>query len=216
MSNDLNLLVSTRETKGKNSNRQLRAAGLVPAVVYGGGKEAVSIQVESRKMQDLLRHSDDNPLFLLELEGTGKSRHAMIREMQTDSITGQMIHIDFQRVLLDQKVHLAVSIELHGTPVGVKVDGGMLDFVTREVEVECLPTKIPAHLDLDVSELKVGQHVEASELDLPEGVTLLDDGHRTIVSISTGRIAEEESAEDDDLLEQVSSEPEVLTRKSEE
>ena len=213
---ELTLEVSRRENIGKNKNRQLRAQGMVPAVVYGGGKDPVKIQVMQRKMEDLLRNSDsDNPVFLLKLADSDKSRHTMIRELQTDAITGAMIHIDFQRILLDQAVHVTVPIELHGEAYGVKTESGMLDFITREIEIECLPTKIPTRINLDVTELRVGQHVEAGALELPEGVVLLEDVQRTIISLSHGRLEEEAAdGEDDGLLEPASLEPEVIGKGS--
>ena len=137
---EMTLLVQKREATGKNVNRRLRAEGLVPAVVYGGGRDSVAIQVRQRKVEELLRKSgSDNAVFLLELEGTGKSRHTMIRELDLDPLNGKMVHIDFQRVDMSSDVRVEVAIEIQGIPEGVKTEGGLLDFVTREVEVTCLP-----------------------------------------------------------------------------
>jgi large subunit ribosomal protein L25 len=136
-------------------------------------------------------HGGENPIFLLKLGD--KERHAMIRNTQVDPVSRHVIHIDFQRVLLDQKIRVAVPVELVGTAVGVKVEGGMLDFVTREVHVECLPGQIPKHLEVDVTELHVGQHVEARTLQIPEGVVLLEEPDRVIVSLGHGRLEAEET-----------------------
>ena len=137
---ELVLEVHEREVSTKDANRRLRATGQVPAVVYGGGVGPVPIRVEERKVGEIMTSgAGGNAVFLLHLHGTDQQRHAMIRELQTDSITGEMIHIDFQRILMDQKVRVMVPIELHGEAVGVKTEGGLVDFVTREVEVECLP-----------------------------------------------------------------------------
>ena len=114
----------------------------------------------------------------------------MIRDMQIHPISRQVMHIDFQRVLMTEKVRVTVPVELVGTAYGVKTEGGFLDFVTREVHVECLPTDIPKHIDLDVTGLHVGQHVEAGTLPLPEGVTLLDEPERVIVSLGHARTEE--------------------------
>jgi large subunit ribosomal protein L25 len=207
MSETMNIEVSPRQQTGKNANRRSRAAGKIPAVVYGGGRESVAIEIDRKTLMDMLRnHLGEHPIFLLKLGD--KERHAMIRNMQTDPVSRQVIHIDFQRVLMDQKVRVAVPVELVGTAFGVKTEGGMLDFVTREVNVECLPGEIPKHLDLDVTGLHVGQHAEAKELKLPEGVTLLDEPDKVIVSLSHGRLeaATEEAAGD-------RAEPEVIQRK---
>ena len=207
---EMTLEVQKREAQGKNVNRRLRAAGMVPAVVYGRGRDPLSIQVERRSVEELLRKTDgDNPVFLLKLAGTDQSRHTMIRELDMDPVNGSMIHIDFQRINMDESVRVSVHIELHGTAYGVKTDGGILDFVTREVEVECKPDKIPSHLDLDVTELHIGQHVEASVLEMPEGVELVDDPTRTIVSIVGKQREEVEDAEGEDgLLTDEASQPE--------
>ncbi len=198
---ELVIEVQSREKTGKNHNRRLRAGGEVPAVVYGSGLDPAAIQVDSKTVRDLLRKTEgDNPVFLLKLAGTDKSRHCMIRELLTDPITGRYIHIDFQRIDLKKEVHVSVQVELHGTPVGVKTDGGMLDFVTRELEIWALPNSIPARLDLDVSELLIGQHVEAGQVELPEGVRLETDPERVVVSIHSQTVVEEEE-EADELVE---------------
>jgi large subunit ribosomal protein L25 len=193
MSETITIEVQPREETGKNANRRSRARGKIPAVVYGGGKESVSIEVDRKTLVDNMKgHSGENPIFLLKLGD--KERHAMIRNTQVDPVSRHVIHIDFQRVLLDQKVRVAVPVELVGTAVGVKVEGGMLDFVTREVHVECLPGQIPKHLEVDVTELHVGQHVEARALQIPEGVVLLEEPDRVIVSLGHGRLEAEETA----------------------
>jgi len=209
---EVTIEVHRRETKGKNANRRLRAEGQVPAVVYGGGRDPVPIRVPTEKVEELLKSAaGENTVFLLQLAGTGRSRHAMIRELQTDAVTGEMVHIDFQRIMLDQLVRITVPIEIRGEPYGVKNEGGLLDFITRELDIECLPGKIPPLFDLDVEPLHVGQHVEAGDLDLPEGITLLGEPERVIVSIAHGRVAAaKEAEEEEELLEAPTPEPEVV------
>ncbi|MEM1206713.1 MAG: 50S ribosomal protein L25 [Acidobacteriota bacterium] len=196
---DVTIEVQQRETFGKNANRQLRAAGKIPAVIYGGGGDSTALQVSRRRLEELLRKTADaNPIFLLKMAGTDKTRHVMIRELATDPVNGNMIHIDFIRVNMDEKLRVFVAIELDGTPEGVKTDGGMLDFVNREVEIEALPNAIPGHINVDVSELRVGQHLEASALDLPDGVALASEEDMVIVSIQSARVAADEDVEDED------------------
>jgi large subunit ribosomal protein L25 len=204
MSETMQIEVQPREETGKNANRRSRAAGKIPAVVYGGGKESVAIAVDRKTLLDMMKgHSGENPIFLLKLGD--KERHAMIRNMEVDPVSRQVIHIDFQRVVMDQKIRVAVPIELTGIAVGVKVEGGMLDFITREVHVECLPGDIPKHVDVDVTNVHVGQHVEAKDLQLPQGVTLLDDPEKVIVSLSHARAEEAEAGAD-------RAEPEVIKK----
>src|SRR5262245_22773521 len=211
---ELNLEVQPRQETGKNSNNRLRAQGLVPAVVYGGGREPMAIQVDKRTLLELMRSTEGhNPVFLLQLAGTDKSRHAMIREMQIDPVSRRVLHIDFQRVLMTEKVKVAVHMELTGLPVGVKVDGGLLDFVTRELHVFCTPDKIPAKLVVDVSELHIGQHIEAKEVGLPEGVELLDEPNRVIALVAHHKVVEEAApATEEQLLESEQAQPEVIKR----
>ena len=211
---EMTLVVQAREECGKNKNRRLRAGGVVPAVVYGAGRKTVPIQVEKKTVLDLLRGDGAgmNSIFLLELEGTGKSRHAMIRDMQVDPLSRKILHIDFQRVLLDQVVHVAVPVELVGLAEGVKNEGGLIDFITRELEVECLPTKIPDVLEIDVTELHVGDHISAGDIALPEGVILKLDPQRVIASLVAQKAEEVEEEEDMDLLEAPTAEPEVIGR----
>lgn len=216
MSTDTTLSVQRREQTGKEQNKKIRAQGSIPAVVYGAGQEPLAIQVEDRALGRLIRSAGENAVFRLELSGTDQSRHAMIRDLQHDPTTGRLLHVDFQRVVMDQAIRVSVPIETEGTPLGVKNEGGILDFVTREVEIECLPGDIPGHLVIDVSELHIGQHLEAGALKLPEGVALMEAEDRVIVSLSAPRLAVAAETEEETLLEQAPEEPEVIGRVKEE
>jgi large subunit ribosomal protein L25 len=193
---ELSIDVQKRTETGTNANRRLRQSGKIPAVVYGGGKETVPIQLNRKTLIDLMKSGEnENAIFLLKLADSGQERHAMIHDMQIDPLTRQVIHIDFQRIVMTEKVKVQVPVELVGTAHGVKVEGGMIDFVHREVAVECMPGDIPKHLDLDVTELRVGQHVEAKDLKLPEGVTLAEEPDRVILSLSHTKAEESAVAE---------------------
>jgi large subunit ribosomal protein L25 len=209
---EMTVVVQERSATGKNANRRLRASGQIPAVVYGAGKPPVPISVDERTMHELLKGGNDNAIFLLQLGETGKSRHAMIRELRIDPVQRRIEHIDFQRVLMTEKVRVRVHIELRGTPEGVKNEGGVLDFQTRELEVECLPKDIPAHLVVDVSELRIGRHVEVREIALPPGVTLTSDGHQVIASVAHSRVEVEAAPPAEGLVEAAPTEPEVIGR----
>jgi len=210
MSETMSIEVQPRQETGKNANRRARSAGKIPAVVYGGGKESVAIEVDRKTLVDTMKgHTGENPIFLLKLGD--KERHAMIRHMQLDPVSRQVVHIDFQRVQMDQKVRVAVPVEIVGTAYGVKTEGGMLDFVTREIHVECLPADIPKHVECDVTNVHVGQHVEAKDLALPAGVTLLDDPDRVIVALGHSRLEVAPAAEAE-AAEAEAAEPEVIKR----
>ena len=215
---DKTVVVQPREETGKNANRRLRESGSIPAVVYGAGKEPVAIKVDERLMREFLRETgSENAVFLLKLGESGKKRHAMIRDLQIDPIARQISHIDFQRILLDEKVRVTVAVTAEGTPEGVKNQGGVMDFVTREVDVECLPTNIPTECLVDVSKLEIGDHIEAKDLDLPDDVELLTEEGRVLISISHSRVEQdvedaEEAVEGESLIEDVPDEPEVIGR----
>jgi large subunit ribosomal protein L25 len=190
----------------------------VPAVVYGGGRDTVPIQVDRRILLELLKQAgSENAVFLLELDGGSKKRHCMVRDMEVDPLTRQIVHVDFLRIDMTQKVRVMVQVETVGVPIGVKNEGGILDQVTREVEVECLPSDIPRLLELDVSELAIGQHLEAGVLVMPEGVELIEDPTKTLVNVAAPRMPEEEEEEEAELLlEAEQEEPELVGRGKEE
>jgi len=202
---EMSIQVEKREKTGKGGSRQARMRGQIPAVVYGSGKDSVPVQVDRKSFLDLMKKAgSENPIFLLKLSDTGQERHAMIRDMQKNPLSRQVIHIDFQRIDMTHKVRVTVPVELVGTAYGVKVEGGLIDFVVREVHIECLPGDIPNHLEMEVTELHAGHHAAAKDLKLPEGVTLLDDPERVILSVVHART--EEAAEGDQ------AEPEVIKK----
>lgn len=206
--------VHKREEMGSNASRRLRNEGQVPAVIYGGDLEPASVIVDRRRVvESLQKAGGENAIFLLTL---GKDqRHAMIRELQVDPLTHRIEHIDFQRIDMSEKVRVEVEVELTGEAVGVKVEGGLVDFITRAVAVECLPTDIPTELALEISALHIGQHLEAKDILMPEKVELVEDGDKVIVSIAAPRVVEEEAVEEEEgeeLLEAESEQPEVAGR----
>jgi len=203
--------VQRREATGKSAVRRLLAEQQIPAVLYGAGKDPVAIQVSRRLLIELFKKGGhENRIFLLKLTGTEQSRHAMVRDMQIDPVTSEIRHIDFQRIAMDQKLRVSVHVELDGTPFGVKNEGGILDFVTRDLEVECLPSDIPAAIRVDVSELHVGDHVEASHLTMPAGVELTSAADAVIASVKHSRVEEAPAEEAAAVAEE--AEPEVIAR----
>jgi large subunit ribosomal protein L25 len=211
MTRELTLEVHPRTEQGKNANRRLRTAGKVAGVVYGLDLPPQKVQLERRQIVTMLREgATENSIFLLRMPGSD-DHHTMIRELQVDAIDRRILHIDFQRIDLAQTVTVRVQVEIVGVPEGVKNEGGVLDFVTREVEVECLPTEIPDKITLDVSALHINQHAEAKDLALPEGVKLADDPNRVIVSVAVTK-AEEEKPAEGEVAEGAAAEPEVIGR----
>ena len=152
-----------REAKGKNVARRMRKSGKVPAVVYGAGKPAVSVSVDPKQISRIL-HSATGYNTIFELQLDGERSKAMIVDWQWEPIKGALLHLDLKRIAMDQRLKVKVPIALKGEAAGVKQQGGILDQVLREVEVECLPSDIPSHVDADVSHLVFGQALRVGDL----------------------------------------------------
>ena len=178
-----------RTEKGKNVNRRLRVAGRIPGVLYGGQKDPVPVAVSPKDITAVLRSaSGENTLFDLDLGGS--RRKVILKEYQIEPIKGKLLHADFYEVALDKLLEVKVHVEVTGTPVGVKVQGGILDFVTRELEIECLPTDIPEKIVVDVSELELGKHIRVSDLKLSDKLTMLTEPDIVIVHVVAPRAEE--------------------------
>jgi large subunit ribosomal protein L25 len=179
----------SRTEKGKNANRRLRTRGLIPGTVYGSKKESVSVAVSPSEITAILRSaSGENTLFDLDLEG--RRRKVILKEFQLEPIKGHVLHADFYEVALDKTLEVRVHVELHGTPVGVKVQGGIVDFVTRELEIACLPADIPEKIAVDISDLELGKHLRVSDLHVPEKVKVLTEPGVVVVHVVAPRAEE--------------------------
>jgi large subunit ribosomal protein L25 len=157
-----------REKRGKNEARRTRAEGKIPAVIYGGKEGATALAVDPKTLLRIL-HSESglNTLISLKFEGEGDTR-VLVRDYQVDPITQRPLHVDFYRIAMDKLLRVTVPVQLKGEAKGVKAQGGILDFVHREIEVECLPADIPEHIDIDVSELLMNQGIRVRDLALPQ------------------------------------------------
>jgi large subunit ribosomal protein L25 len=168
--------VTRREAAGKNVARRLRRAGSIPAILYGSGKDPVPLTVDPRRLLEILRSdSGVNTIFQLNLAGTDQRRHVMIREYQVDPIEGHLMHADFVRIQMDEAIEVEVPVRLVGESAGVKLDGGILEMVTRAVRVTCLPSNIPESLQIDVTAMKIGDHLSVSDLAKSDLYTIVSD-----------------------------------------
>lgn len=182
--------VERRHQTGKNESNRMRAADLIPAVIYGGGKEmeTLSLSVPRKSLVDVLRKGlHENAIFLLKMKGTDQQRHVMIRDLTVHPLTRHLLHVDFVRVLLDRKLRVKSSVATKGIPHGVKVEGGNLSIVSHELTVECLPADIPHSIEIDVTELKVGDSFRVSDLKLGDKVKVLDRTDRVLAHVSHAR-----------------------------
>jgi large subunit ribosomal protein L25 len=185
---EVTLEVERRESTGKEVAKKLRREGRVPAVVYGGHREPVAITVDRKSISELIQKSEHGvrSVFLLKMAGTDQQRHAMIKDITIDPVSRKMTHIDFQRVLMDEKVRMTIPVHLNGTAIGVK-EGGVLDWQVRDIHVECLPNAIPDSIEVDVSPLGTHDYYRVKDLKLPEGVKVLDDPERVVVGVTHAR-----------------------------
>jgi large subunit ribosomal protein L25 len=196
-SKDIVITVESREGLGKAESGRLRRSGRVPAVLYGGGMDPVSISVEERAVQEILKQeSGENTIFLLKLAGTDQERQAMIKDLQVDPISRHFKHIDFIRVMKGHKLNVTIRVELSGDCVGVR-HGGLVEFVSRELDVELLPREMFDRLEVDISDLDIGDHITVGDLKakLPSSAKFLEDEGRVVVLIGTPRAVAAEEAE---------------------
>jgi len=179
------ILVSAenRADRGKNAARRLRAKGLVPAVVYGGKKDALAVSVDPKTLLRVLRsEAGRNTILSLDL-GDGAKTSAILKSWQVDPISEKFIHADFYRIAMDVAIRVKVPIHTQGEARGVKVDAGILEIVMREVEVECLPGDIPERIEVDVTDLGIHGAIRVSELKIGQKVKVLDEADQIVVHV---------------------------------
>ena len=190
--------VQPREETGKGPNRRLRREGLIPGIVYGGDRGPIPISIEERAVWKMLHaETGENTVRMLKVAGTDRKRYVMIKDYQADPITHRILHADFIRVKQDQEVTVSIPVKLIGTPYGVKTEGGMIDFVGREVEVTVKVTEIPAEIELDVSELRIGDSVRIKDLAI-ENVVFTHDEDTLIVKVEEMRVQQTELETDEE------------------
>jgi large subunit ribosomal protein L25 len=190
------LVANERDATGKGAARRLRAAGRIPAVLYGRGTGSKSISIDPGDLLRLLHGSGAGMNTLIELSVEGTTRTVLVKELQRDPVHGRPIHTDFYLIDLDKTVEVAVPIRLVGRAPGVEL-GGILDHPLREIELECLPGAIPESVDVEVSALEVGHSIHVRDLELPEGVTVRTDLNLAVASVITPVAVEEPVVEEE-------------------
>src|SRR3984885_3816372 len=203
---------SNRETRGKNEARRLRLTGKVPAVLYGGKGEALTLAVNAKQVGAILRsESGHNTLFQVDLGG--KHEPAILKDWLVDPITGRLLHVDLLRIAMDVRMRVRVPIHTFGEPSGVKVEGGVFEMVTREVEIEVLPADIPTEFKVDVSGLALNQALRASDLKLDTNkIKLITDKDRVLAHVVALKVEEEKPADVVAADAATPAEPEVIKK----
>jgi large subunit ribosomal protein L25 len=189
------LEVKERERRGTRESRRLRKEGLIPGVLYGNGKESHAISIPERELRRALTGSGGTHAILdVVLEGKKSAHPSILKDFQRDKVRDRVIHVDLQEVRLDQPIQATVSVHLVGEAQGSK-EGGVLSQVQREVNVEALPMEVPEHLELDVSEMAIGDTLRLTDLPRREGVTLLDDPETVLATVTMPTRVEEPEEE---------------------
>jgi large subunit ribosomal protein L25 len=200
-----------RLTRGKNEARRLRQSGKLPAVLYGGKGEALTLTVNAKQVGAILRsESGHNTLFQVDLGG--KHEPAILKDWLVDPITGKLLHVDLLRVAMDVRMKVKVPVHTFGEPSGVKVQGGVFEVVTREVEIECLPADIPTEFKADVSALMMGEQLRAKDLAIDSKLKLLTDPERVLAHVVALRVEEEKPVDAVAAEAATPVEPEVIKK----
>jgi len=205
-----------RTETGKGAARRLRRGRRLPAVLYGRGGDAISLELDEREfLRTITGHSVSNLIVDLEVEG-GESVKSLIREIQTDPVSGSVVHVDLNRISMTEKIDIEVPVETVGVPVGVKEGGGVLQQTIRSLHVRCLVVNIPEVVTVDVSGLHIGDAVHIRDLEIAE-VEIHDSPDRTVATVLAPTVVKEEVGEAAEAAEaEEQAEPEVIGKKTEE
>ncbi|MFZ0661757.1 MAG: 50S ribosomal protein L25 [Acidobacteriaceae bacterium] len=201
----------------KNAARRVRAKGRIPAVVYGAAEPAVAIEVDPKQISRIL-HSEAgyNSIFDLEINGSTAKSKAMIVDWQYEPIKGSLLHIDLKRIALDKAIRVEVPIQLVGVATGVKNQGGILDQVMREIEIECLPGDIPSHIDVDVTSMSFGDVLRVADLPHSDKLKFLEDEDSTVAHVTAVKEEAAPAPEAEAVAAATPAEPEVAKKGKQE
>jgi large subunit ribosomal protein L25 len=213
MAKQVKLKVEPRSETGRSAARRLKARGIVPAVVYGGKEKSQPLQVSARDINAMLSHaSGENILVELEIAGQKATRPALLQEVQHSPVGGDVLHVDFHAISMDEKIQADVPLEPLGLPNGVKNFGGLLEQNLRVLAIECLPRDLPDKITADVSALNIGDSIHVRDIKLPQGVTAKVPADLTAFSVMAPAVEEEPVAAE----AEAAAGPEVITAKKEE
>lgn len=211
---EISLEAQLREGTGRAAVHELRAAGFIPAVVYAGGKDATPIKVSHSTLIKLIhQHRIEGVVIHLKIQDDKKkNRPCLIKEIQYEPVHGGIVHVDFNEISLTKAIKVNIPVIAKGEAAGVKLEGGSLEHVLWEVEIECLPTDIPKEIIVDVTNLKLGEGIHIKDIVLPSGVKILNDPNAVVISVAAPM--KEEVASTEELAEGAEKkEPEVIKEK---
>jgi len=210
---DVRIEAEPRDLSGKRASRKLARRELIPGILYGGADTPVMFQVDPRRL-DAIIHSESgtNTLFNFSFTGKNAATLAMIKAVQIDPVSGRMIHADLLRITMDRALQVKVPVHLTGMASGVKLQGGILDFVLRDIEISCLPGDIPERIDGDVSNLALGDALKVQDLKIPENVKVLTDAAKPVATVVAPAAEKAEAAAATEGAAEAPAEPEVIKK----
>jgi len=215
MAKQVKLKAEPRTTTGRSAARRLKALGIVPAVIYGGKEKSQPLQVSARDLNAMLSHaSGENILVELEIAGQKAAKTALLQEVQHSPVGGDILHVDFHAISMDEKIEASVPLEPLGISIGVKNAGGLLDQNIRSLTVECFPKDLPDRITVDVSELNIGDSIHVRDIKLPSGVVAKVNADLTAFSVMAPTAEEEPVTPEAEAA--AAAGPEVITAKKEE
>lgn len=195
MENIISFNAENRTETGKKIAKQLRKAGKIPAIIYGGNKEAIAIAINVNDIKSLMK-TEKKGNNVLRFHRGDVTVDAMLKELQWDYLSDNIIHADFVRVNLEETIDVSIPVKLIGVPVGVRVEDGILDFVNREVDIRCLPAEIPAKIEINVEELHSGESIKVADVNLGENVSFLSHDDVVICTVTGKTGSEDEEGEE--------------------
>ncbi|HGJ66906.1 TPA: 50S ribosomal protein L25 [bacterium] len=199
--------VQLRKNKGKGYAREIRRIGMVPGVVYGHKQEPIKIQLMESRIHRIIRHGGENVLININIADHGEEV-TMIKELQTDPLTKKIIHADFMRVSLEERITTHIPVTLVGEPIGVN-EGGVLEFLLRELSIECQVGNIPEDIKIDISSLKIGDQIRVEDITLPNDMICHDEPVTVIVTVASPTVIKE----GEELISDEEREPEVISER---
>jgi large subunit ribosomal protein L25 len=210
MKTDITISAETRNSRGKNEARRLRVSGFAPAIVYGAGKDPVAVAVKPKELVKILQSSTgQNTIFNLDVAGIENSP-VMIVDWQNDPLKGNILHLDLKRIDLTARINVAIPVQTIGEAKGVKLQGGLLEIITRAIEINCLPEDIPEHFTVDVGELMIGQSIRAGDIPLGGSMNLVSPPESVIAHVVALRAEAEPEAAPEAAA--TTAEPEVIKK----
>ncbi|MEC8753115.1 MAG: 50S ribosomal protein L25 [Verrucomicrobiota bacterium] len=207
------LNIKKRNNQGSSSSRRMRSEGILPGIMYGSDNEPNLVEMNLHQVEQILKnHNSDTILIEVDVENEGSTR-VLMKEVQYHPVTSSILHVDLQKVVAGKPIQVDISVELKGEPEGVK-SGGLLDHITHSISIECLPKDMISSIEVDISNLDIGNSLSISDISVPPKIKILSDENLIIVSVSAPKV--NDTVEDEETEDEESSEPEVINEKTEE